>query len=105
MGLSPALIGVSAGRMLLHSWAEGLSGVTETRKMEARRALMRRAGHGEAITANNRESAGSGAGPPPGPPPQRPPVTRFANFRIGSETLVSGLSKAKTSDTWLWRLL
>ena len=37
--------------------------------------------------------------------PYFPPIAFFANARIGSLTLVSGLSKANTSDTWLWRLL
>ena len=37
--------------------------------------------------------------------PYRTPATRLANLRIGSDTLVSCVSKANTSDTWLWRLL
>ena len=37
--------------------------------------------------------------------PYRTPVTRLANLRIGSDTLVSSVSKANTSDTWLWRRL
>ncbi len=52
--------------------------------------------YGESTVAR----AGEGARPLPGrPAAQRVAVTRLAKARIGSDTLVSGLSKANTSET------
>ena len=72
------------------------------RRATVARARASRIGRGDSVFYGESTVARAGEGVRPGPGPaaaQRVAVTRLAKARIGSDTLVSGLSKANTSET------